>query len=314
MNVTYFEPLARAWHRMVRMLFQPFRIEAWLTLGLAAFLAELGRWPGGGNGGSRTGIKAERGPDGMLQDAAQRIYEFVQQPWVIAAAGMLIAAVVVGGVLVTWLSARGRFVLLANVASGRPTFMEPWRQTARLGNSLFFFQLALGLLMAGLVLAMLLGPLAVTVTGVLREGVFKAPALAAMLLPLVFLVPAVLAVAIVNAITVHFVMPVMLRHGLGVLDAWRRLMPLLGANLGHFIAALLLMFVLATAVGIGVVVVGFATCCVGFLLLGAPYVGDVLMLPVHLTFRAFGPEFLAQYGSEWDVFEAGAPDPRGPAA
>ena len=40
MNVSYTMPLQQSWARMVRMLFRPFRLESWLTVGFAAFLSE----------------------------------------------------------------------------------------------------------------------------------------------------------------------------------------------------------------------------------------------------------------------------------
>jgi hypothetical protein len=49
-----------------------------------------------------------------------------------------------------------------------------------------------------------------------------------------------------------------------------------------------------------VVAVGFATCCIGFLLMVTPYVGQVVLLPLHVAYRALGPEFLAQFGPEFE--------------
>src|SRR5258708_30305321 len=41
----------------------------------------------------------------------------------------------------------------------------------------------------------------------------------------------------------------------------------------------LFVFVLSIAVAMATLVVGMGTCCIGFLLLGLPYVGTVLLLP-----------------------------------
>ena len=54
-------------------------------------------------------------------------------------------------------------------------------------------------------------------------------------------------------------------------------------------------------------VAGCATCCCGFLLMAIPYVGSVVLLPISAAYRAYGPEFLAQFGPEWSVFEPEPP-------
>jgi len=56
---------------------------------------------------------------------------------------------------------------------------------------------------------------------------------------------------------------------------------------------------------------GALTCCALFLVLAIPYVGTVVLLPVYVTARAFGPEFLAQFGPEFETWPAAdpAPDP-----
>ena len=62
------------------------------------------------------------------------------------------------------------------------------------------------------------------------------------------------------------------------------------------------LLVLAVGVGLAIFVAGFATCCVGFVLLSIPYLGSVILLPVSFTYRAFGPEFLAQFGPEYSIW------------
>ena len=49
MNITYIEPLSRAWNRMTTALFKPFDITKWLVVEFTAFLAGLMDWPEGGN-------------------------------------------------------------------------------------------------------------------------------------------------------------------------------------------------------------------------------------------------------------------------
>ena len=41
MNITFAEPLSRAWERTRRMLFEPFELVKWLVLGFSVWLANL---------------------------------------------------------------------------------------------------------------------------------------------------------------------------------------------------------------------------------------------------------------------------------
>ena len=59
---------------------------------------------------------------------------------------------------------------------------------------------------------------------------------------------------------------------------------------------------------IGLAIIGFGTCCIGVVLMIIPYIGNVVLLPVTVTSRGLGPEFLAQFGPEWETFPAQADD------
>jgi hypothetical protein len=50
MNISYSDPLSRAWNRMKKTLLQPFDIGKWFSAGFTAFLAALMSGPGGPGG------------------------------------------------------------------------------------------------------------------------------------------------------------------------------------------------------------------------------------------------------------------------
>ncbi len=299
MPITYFEPLSRAWARMVRVLFRPFDLMLWLGLGFSAFLSELGRGGGGGSSNVRPG--RDHSMHGAADDVARRIHDVLHMGWVQAAFGVVVTAAVVFAILCLWLRARGGMVLLDGVMRGRGEVVEPWRRTSHSGNTLFLLDLLVAGAFWGLALALLAKPLAPTFDGIWNDGVFRMPDLAGMIVPLAVMGVAGLAMAIYHAWTRLFVMPVMLLRGESVFEAWRRFGGLLSSNAGHFVAATLLWIVVSVAAGFAVALFGFSTCCMGFLVLGLPYVGDVLLLPMHVFLRGFGPEFLAQFGPEWDA-------------
>jgi hypothetical protein len=292
MNVSYLVPLQRAWVRARSILLSPFRLETWLVMGFAAFLSE---WLSGGWG--QAGLHRRAEWHGRAAEALAILGHPLWGPLLFT----LVAVAIVVALVFQWLGARGKFVFLDNVVHGRPAIAEPWTRHARQGNSLFLWKLAIWVV-AGLVI----GSVLLTTAGVavlawigLHAPVAAAPPIAMgvallMILGLLF--------ALVVLLTDDFVVPLMYRDGLMVRDAWRRFLPLLRGQLGSFVAYGLFVLVLNVVVAAVVAAVGLATCCVGFLLLLMPYVGQVVLLPILVTLRGLGPEFLAQFGPEYDLF------------
>ena len=310
MNVSYTGPLQRAIARARSILFTPFRLETWLVLGFAAFLSD---WFSGGWGHSGWERKIGRGhfpgghfPGPHLHDLLPALV------WGPLLAGLIVLALAVGIVLL-WLGSRGKFVLLEGVARGRAAIVEPWNRTAPLGNSLFLWKLGFSVVSGLLMLGLIFATIGSALLGWL--GFHERVAMAPPILGGIALVGFVgLLVAFVGLLLDDFVVPLMYRHGIRAGEAWRRFLPLLREHLGQFVLYALLVLVLFVAVGAVVVAVGFATCCVGFLLMVTPYVGQVVLLPLHVAYRALGPEFLAQFGPEFQVFASAptAPAPTPP--
>jgi hypothetical protein len=300
-NVSYTAPLRDAWARMRRLLFTPFQLEAWLVVGLAAFLAGLSGSALFGGGGP-TWSRQERLPDAAAANAAvDRVMDVLANPFWL---GLIMAALVAFAILyalLLWVSARAHFVFLENVATGHAAFRAPWGRSAKLGRSLFLFWAALSF--AWLV------PIAfalVAVVPIVREwylsNSFVLPSPALLVACAAGALASSAAIALVGMLTHDFVVPLMWRHGESATAAWARLRPLLSARAGDF-AAWVAFAMLVTAVAVvGIVLAGLMTLCLGFLLLAIPYVGTVLLLPLLVTARGYGPAFLAQFGPEWSVF------------
>ena len=141
------------------------------------------------------------------------------------------------------------------------------------------------------------------------------PSLPGMVLGVGFALLLSLLLGFVSFMTREFVVPLMLMYDESASHAWTRFWPLLASRPGEFIAYTLFVGVVWIGVSVALVVAGVATCCIGLLLMMLPYVGSVFLLPVEVTSRAYGPEFLAQFGPGWDLFAARAPraeEPAGP--
>jgi hypothetical protein len=294
MSVLYFEPLGRSWERARRMLFRPFRLELWLVLGFAAFLSNLTDGGGGGSWGGRFG-RADLGELGGT------LHDFLHTPWFVWSLGLGIAFLLVLGVVFTWISARGRFIFLDNVLHERAAIVEPWKRFARLGNSLFGLQLILGLGMLAFLLV-LFGPVLFSILrAIWEDGSVPDVHWFDFAIRGLIAFPVGLFVAAFYSLTRHFVVPLMWKYDLRAGAGWSRFWSLCAQRPGAFIVYLLLLVLLYIGLAVAVLVFGFCTCCMGFVLLALPYVGSVALLPIHVTLRGFGPEFLAQFGPEWDV-------------
>jgi hypothetical protein len=298
MHIHYVAPLDRALGRMKAILFRPFDIGTWIVMGFAAFLSSLGEGGGGWSNAFRYNYGRDEGGD--LREAASRALEVLTNPvWVVIIV-LAVCIVIALVVLIVWISSRAKFIFLDDVVHDRAAIVEPWRRFQRLGDSLFLWRLVYGLICFLLVL-LLVVPLVVVIWSGVERGWLAARILA--LVGLVLLMAAVvIAMLFVQMLLNNFVIPVMYRDDLGATAAWRKLLPLVGQQFWRFLLYALFVFVVAVGVAAAIFVAGCATLCCGFILLAIPYVGTVLLLPVSVTYRAYGPEFLAQFGPEWSVF------------
>jgi hypothetical protein len=307
-NISYTGPLSRAWERMKSMLFRPFHIETWFVVGFAQFLAGLFSHTGSAaNWSNGWKDRPNHGVDVQTEQAFDRFREGVlailDKPLVLAAIAAVLIMLMIVVVALAWVSARAEFVFLDNVATRRAGFMEPWHRYGRLGRSLFLWRAVYSF--AYLVpLAFILLPFAGTLSGLMRTGRFELPAIAAMVVGI--LVGGTLAIALswIYWMMNSFVIPLMYRYQENATQAWSRFRPLLLSRLGSFLAFTVFYIVVAIAAGIGVAIIGFGTCCIGIVLMIIPYIGNVVLLPVTVTSRGLGPEFLAQFGPEWETFPA----------
>lgn len=308
MNVFYVAPLRRAWARMKGILFHPFDLGKWLVIGFSAWLAGLAG--GGGGGGFRFNPSRGHVPSLHVRQALRGAWEHLRAHpnWL---ALIIVGAAVLAAIflLLLWISSRGKFIFLDNVVNNRARIVEPWRRFAQRGDSLFFWRL--GFLLACISALAVVGTLAVVSAGGF-SGFGFGDVRAATVTVLVVLAAFVLglACAYVSILLDGFVVPVMYKDGVGAVEAWRRLLPWIEANFGSFFLYGLFLLGLAVAFGVGVVVAGLLTCCVGLLLVALPYVGTVILLPFLVTYRNFSLEFLAQLDAGFAILpDQPAPPP-----
>jgi len=282
----------------------PFRFEKWLVLGFLAFLDQCGRGGGGGGGGQwRThGSEWPRGPwpHGAedVPAALLRLSDWLSLHAAAVALAVIGGLVVLAGLMavVLWVNARGSFMYLDNVASGRADVSRPWREHALSSSSYFGWRFGLSLAVVfvllfagGLVLAAAMAWARGRIEGV------TAVLAAFGLVPVVLLLALAVPVLVLAGLALRdFVAPLQLTTGLPCGQAARVLEQLLTQHPGAFLLYLLVKLGVIVASGVVVVVGGCLTCCLGFL----PVVMQTVFQPLFFFERAFPLFLLRQMGHD----------------
>lgn len=143
-NISVVDPISPAIEWTKKMLFRPFDIGKWFTIGFCAWLAFLGEGGGfhsnfggsGGGDGGRPGIGFEEMKGFVLEHLM----------WIITIGISVFVVIMVVSVIVMWLKSRGRFMFFHCVALNKAEVVVPWNKYCLQGNSLFLFRLVLGII------------------------------------------------------------------------------------------------------------------------------------------------------------------------
>jgi len=224
---------------------------------------------------------------------------------------VVVAVVLLGLILwvvFTWLNSRGKFMFLHCVALNAAEVEVPWKKFASAGNSLWRFQLGLGLVGMAVMLP-LLALIIIPVLQMVLRGAPNAAGIVVAAVALLGLIAAAIGLAIIGKLLTDFVVPIMFLRNKPCLAGWSELGGLLAAHLGSFVLYFLMQILLGIVIGALVLIVILVTCCIAGCFMMIPYIGTVLLLPVLVFKRAYSLHFLAQFGPEYDVFPPAAPSP-----
>jgi hypothetical protein len=292
-----------AWEGTTQRLFRPFDGRKWLWLAFSAWLATL--LEGGGSGGSYN-FPGGGGDHGNVSPEMERAGRWVLENLgcILAIAVPLVLLFLAVIVALSYLKARAEFVFLDQVVGDHVRFEPAWYAFRREGRSVFLWRW-------GLVGVALLSILVLAGLGVLTWVTFGGPSGAGMAVRIALTVPLALlflvicaGAALADFYLKQFVIPIMARHHLPAIEAWRRFLPLLRANAGSFALYTLLVIGCWIVVAMAIIFAGCFTCCIGFVLLALPWIGTLPLLPVLVFFRLLSVAFLAQLGPEYDLLAA----------
>ncbi len=307
MAISVVDPLERAWVRMVRVCFRPFRFRGWLVIGFCAFLAYLGE---GGGGQFMQGVThalvrglGNAAPWPALLDALRR-----NLPVVIGVGGGVSVFLLAATVLIMWVQARGQFMLLDNVVYERPAVREPWRKYAGAANSLWRFNVGVLLITVATTLATF-GVAGVVAWPAIEMQQMTEEAVWAAMGSIIVLVPLWLLYWKVLMVNTDFIVPMMFASELTAYRAW-------GVWLRQFLArhmwVIILFYLMKLLLGLAAGAIATMAVCLTCLLGALPYVSSVLLLPVLVFWRCYSAYFVEQFGEGWRVFPIKAEAPTCP--
>ena len=300
MDIRYFEPLSRAYERMLQALFRPFDIKKWFVVGFTAFLAGLTDCHGN-NGGGGGQVRGAHDLEELIY-FPRHVQEWLHDNpvwFMLIIVGLIVIFIL--AVLFAWLGSRGKFMFLDNVVHDRAQVAKPWYEFRHEGNSLFLWNVAFGLS-----LLLVFGSYLVYCYARLLAMYEYSYDFSAIWLPLAGMVLGLIALIVLTSyielLVVDFVVPIMYRSRVGVWAGLRVFLSLFVSHIFSFIGYGLFTMVLWIFIVIGIIAAVVLTCCIGLLFLIIPYISTVVLLPISYTMRAFSVEFLEQFGAEYQLF------------
>jgi hypothetical protein len=292
-KIEIFEPFGKAYALTRKILFQPFDFTKWLVIGFAAFLAGFSggfnfnynnRWNKGQDWHTAFFWNQQGGEPAHLA------------AWLIPVIIIVGVIVVILALLLMWLGARGRFIFIDCIVHNRAAIAAPWREFRTQGNSFFFFSIIVSLIFLGIAAAVALP----FVIPLIRNGDHISWS-AGRIISAIFCGVILLVAAMCWHFLAQLMAPLMYRRRCRSVVAFKEVIDLAIANPIPLILYALFFVVLVLAV----VVIGFFATCLTCCIAAIPYVGTVLLLPLHVILYAFTLLFLRQFGNEYDVWGGG---------
>ncbi len=335
--------LKSAFEHTRRICFGPFRLRKWLRLGLVNLFAggSSGAGGSGGNGYSGNGGDKESGSASAAQPDFKESLNTVLN-WINDHIGLLVlgAALMAAMAMVwIWICSVFNFVFLENVIRDRDGIGEPFHRLRPLGTSYFWWNLFLALLLLGMLIVLVGLPLlglilSTTQSGPGAEEMNVAGLVASIIGAILAFLLVLFIWWFIYILGKDLISVVMLIDQVGVIEAWRRLLPLIKRHPGPFAIYLLLrlgisigggvvigiavlvlilvlliplgilavlVYILATATGLGfslpIILLSVVLALAALLVL--VYLCSVLAVPVEVFYRSYGIEFLGQCEERW---------------
>ncbi len=307
----YLNPILQGWDRTVKRLFLSKSVRKYALLGVVAWLLDItvGLNLAGrllflhvvdGEALAQWSRDAVISSDLNLEEA-QRILLGVWAEHggtILAVAGVF----VVIALIAMWVWAHAEFILLHNVINDSAEIVSPWRAYASKANALFIFQVVLNVV----VLLVHLGTLLVAGYAIWYfhdNSTLAMTVLLGIMLVVPLQVLLLIVFAYVRVFTFSFVLPLMVRFDMGILEGWSYFGRLFRANVWRFLVFGIFYLGVAIILGVllGIVAMSsgvFVTKWYGNIL-QIPYLSALVYLPAAYFFRAYTLDFLSQFDESY---------------
>ena len=285
---------AQAYSRTVELLFKPFDITRWFSMGFCAWLAYIGTQSSFNyrERGEASSAFLKQHADHALEKAAHLLAHPLE-------AALVAGAALFALLLALWLCSvrsRGDFMFLHRWYRPEAQIRQCWQASRAAGHELFVWR----------VYFFMIATLLFALDAAVAYGQIVKPYLAAgkvwdaaLLKPTVGCVTGavllMLAVQLVAHVTKAFVVPVMYWHGVTASRAWLAVFALVNQYPFAVMGYLLCGMACGVAALFAIVAFGLLTCCIGFIPMVLPYLGAVTLLPFYLFFRGYAVCFLSQW-------------------
>lgn len=292
--ISVIEPISSALEKVKNILFKPFEINKWFTIGFCAWLAFLGR--------SGVNFRCNLPFDNMQHSGLliEQVQDFFSEHFsliiLLGSIGVLIGLAIT--VILLWLGSRGRFMFLHCIVENKAEVKIPWHKFREPANSLFVFKL-----ISGFIAFVCLSLCAVMIILSVKSDFYTSVSgiFAIVCLSLITFLAGVI-IALFFKFTNDFIIPIMYLRFCSCTEAWRQFIQILLSRKGAFAVYILFQIVIVLVISAILMVLIIATCCCAALLLAIPYIGTVLMLPLLIFKRAYSLCYLSQFGPSYDVF------------
>ncbi len=306
------------------ILFRPFDLGKWFTIGFVSFLAMLAEGGASFNfppyltGGSSK--PSYHSFPGFLHEMKLLPSSYLSSPWLIV---YLVAGLfcVLAWVALTWVGSRGQFMILDNIVRNRGAIAIPWSQYARQGNVWFVLRLGLVFVSCLIASAVFLLMLAMNWNWIDAERIPRGSDIGILALSLVIGLTIFLCEAIVLFFIHAMVLPLYFKQTMTLGSAFASVANLISTRALAIFLYVLVNFLLVIAMGFVVLLLILLSCCCIVWFAFIPLAGSLLMsaaicqliLPVTLFSRCFQLDCLAQFGPQYDVWTVDiAPTPTAP--
>ena len=250
MPISAVDTITLAFQHTKKQLIQPFRFGQWTRLALIGLLA--GEMSGGGgsfNFPSSFNLPQHPGSPRHFLDSPFGSIDPAVYAGLIA---VIVAAALVFGIILMYIGSVMRFILFDSVLAKECHIRQGWSRRQSQGWSYFLFQLVYALAtIAGLVVLVGIPAGFGYAMGWFRDPDRHILALVLGGIVLFFvLVVFFIAAALVHVLIKDFVVPQMALEGIGVMEGWRRLWPMLQSEKGGYAGYIGMKIVLTIGAGI----------------------------------------------------------------